>query len=211
MKFDRTENVNNQSSREGGRPKLIVLHTTEGGNPDSLVAEFNDSNSDASAHVITTSNGELIRCVPDSRKAWTVCSFNPYTLNIEQIGFASYTRHDWFERIEQLNAAAKLCAYWSQIHHIPLRKGIVLPGQLAIARTGIVQHKDLGGIGCGHSDCGSGYPQGYVTRLAQLIVVEHYENRRSSKQAIKLRKKLNRQRKRYKLKPLDSMPRTEAA
>jgi N-acetylmuramoyl-L-alanine amidase-like protein len=202
MHFDRIENVNNQSQREGGRPKLIVFHTTEGGNEDSLIAEFNDSESDASAHVITTADGKIIRCVPDNKKAWTQCSFNPYCLSDEQIAFASDSRSNWFNRPAQLMAAAKIAAYWSVTHHIPLRRGIIAPGQLSILRTGIVQHKDLGGIGCGHSDCGTGWPQGYVTRLAQLIVVEHYENRRGSKQSIRLRKKLNRTRERYGLRPL---------
>lgn len=210
MKFDEVSIVRNQGNREGGRPKLIVFHTTEGGNVESLINQFNDPDSDSSAHVITTQDGKIIQCVTDSKKAWTVCSFNAYTLNVEQIAFSSDTRKDWFKRPEQLTVAAKIAAYWSVAYQIPLRKGRILPGQLAVARTGVVQHKDLGTIGCGHSDCAVGFPQGYVTRLARLIVVEHYEKRRNSKEAIRLRRKLNRQRSRYHLKPLAAVAGTKS-
>lgn len=213
MLVDRIVNVRNQSSRENGSspPKLIVFHTTEGGNIDSLIAQFNDPDSNSSTHMITAQNGEIIQCVPDSQKAWTCCSFNSYTLNIEQIAFASDNRREWFKRHDQLLAGAKLIAHWSIKHGIPLRRGIILPGQLAVSRTGIVQHKDLGQIGCGHSDCGNGFPQGYVTRLAQLIVAEHYRGHHNTKAAIKLRRKLNRQRKRYGLKPLGVIAGTKTA
>lgn len=209
MKPDLITNVANQSSREGGRPHLMVLHTTEGHNAPGLTdlvgleAEFNDPSSEASSHVATDGDGNIARYVPDKMKAWTVCSFNPYTLNIEQVGFASSTRKEWFEKPLQLKAAAVILAEWSIAWGVPLQNAKIGSG-LEIKRDGVCQHKDLGSTGCGHTDCGPGYPQGYVIRLAQLIVEEHHNNQPNSQKAKRLRTRLNMTRRRYKLPLLKS-------
>jgi hypothetical protein len=205
MKPELVHIVKNQSSREGGRPKLIVLHTTEG--PDhpgladleSLASEFDNPESDASAHMATDSEGNIARYVNDENKAWACCFFNPYSLNCEQVGFAAFPKKEWFSRPQQLKATAAICAEWHIRWGIPLRTGKVIGA--VIARTGVVQHKNLGTLGCGHSDCGPGYPQGYVVRLAKLIVEEHHLNRPHSKRAKRLRWVLNLQRKRNGLPP----------
>jgi N-acetylmuramoyl-L-alanine amidase len=209
MKPDLVTNVANQSSREGGRPHIMVLHTTEGHNQpgladlESLEAEFNDPASQASSHMATDGDGNIARYVPDKNKAWSVCSFNPYSLNVEQVGFASSTRKEWFEKPLQLKAAAVILAEWSTAWSIPLQPAKIGSG-LEIKRDGVCQHKDLGAIGCGHTDCGPGYPQGYVTRLAQLIVEEHHNKRPESRKAKRLRFRLNVTRKRYGLSLLKS-------
>lgn len=198
MKPTITTTVANRSSREGGRPKLLVLHTTEGGTIQSVIAEFNDNASQASSHVVNNAQGESARLVPDSEKSWSVCSYNPFTLNIEQCGFAAMSKEEWFKNAnKQLSNTAAWLAEWSVAHDVPLRKGIASGSTLRIFRTGIVQHKDLGTLGCGHSDCGSGYPQGYVTKLARLIVEEHHLGRPHGKTASRLRRSLNRQRRHY--------------
>lgn len=202
MKPTHTSIVRNQSSREGGRPKLIVLHTTEGGNFESLINEFNDPGSQASSHVANDFEGTSIRFVKDDAKAWTCCSYNPYTLNIEQLAFAKFSKKEWFTKHDkQLSNTAAWCAEWSIKYGIPLRKGLASGFTLWIQRSGIVQHKDLGTLGCGHSDCGPNYPQRYVTRVARLIVEEHHLGRPHSRTANRLRRQVNRQRQRYGLHP----------
>jgi N-acetylmuramoyl-L-alanine amidase len=87
--------VRNQSSRGGARPRLIVLHTTEGhsrrGSSDleGLAAWFDNPASQASAHKGIDAEGNVVTMVPDSRKAWTQCAFNSVALSIEQVGFSS--------------------------------------------------------------------------------------------------------------------------
>lgn len=205
MKATFTKIVSNRSSREGGRPKLIVLHTTEGGDHHNDILDiasfFDQPSTQASAHVVNNNLGESCRMVNDDEKSWAVCSYNPYTLNLEQIGFASFTRKDWFRRDKQLLNSAAWCADWSINHSIPLRHGLGNSSSLSIRRSGIVQHKDLGSVGCGHSDCGSGYPQRYVTLVARLIVEEHHLGRPNSGKAKRLRKILNVTRKHYGLPP----------
>jgi N-acetylmuramoyl-L-alanine amidase len=202
MKATKEHLVRNRSSREGGRPKLLVLHTTEGGGTiDSLASWFDNPSSGGSSHIGIDDVGHSIRMVPDSEKAWTQCSYNPYCLSIEQIGFASFSKQDWFKRDKQLKATAQWLAFWSHKYGIPLRSGRASSSTLEIGRSGVVQHKNLGTVGCGHSDCGSGYPQRYVVRLANLILIEHYQKQPNSSKAARLRRKVNRQRKRFALAP----------
>jgi hypothetical protein len=156
------------SSREGGRVHLLVLHTTEGsGSLDELRSIFEGE--EASAHYGADAQGKIGQFVPDKYKAWTQCNFNPVALSLEQIGFAAFTRAYWFtHRHDQLAAAAAFLTYGHVHHGVPLHHGEVAGG--GVVRDGVVQHRELGLIGCGHSDCGDGYPVDYVTLLARLDI-----------------------------------------
>lgn len=153
-------NVCNQSSRRGLKPRIIVLHTTEGHNRpgltdlNGLVRFFDNPASQASSHVANDAEGNDARLVPDESKAWTQAAFNAVALSIEQIGFASQTT--WPE--EQLRNTASWIAHWSRRWDIPLVRSTT---------RGICQHIDLGAAGGGHHDCGSAYPFDRVIALAR--------------------------------------------
>ena len=181
-----------QSSREGARIHGLVLHTTEGGDaPDghqdlvTLGAVFDGE--EASAHLGVNVRGEFGRYVEDAAKAWAVCNFNSVTLSLEQIGFAHFTRAEWFARHAQLHGAAEFLAYGHTHYGVPLQPGKVSGS--AITLPGIFQHKDLGISGSGHVDCGPGYPQGYVTELAQYFIASKLHP--ASRHATELRRRLN--------------------
>jgi len=200
LKVIYTHIVKHQSSREGGRPHLAVLHTTEGGdnpigNPPSDLVGLGSlfDNEEASAHYGVNVDGKIARYVEDSRKAWSNCNFNPLTISLEQIGFAHFTRSEWFQRHDELKGAAQFLQYCHEKYNIPLRHGLVAGG--IILRTGVVQHKNLGVEGCGHSDCGPGYPEKYVRLLARYYVASALNPQ--SKQSRKLKRKVNRVRKHY--------------
>lgn len=184
-----------QSSREGARIHGLVLHTTEGGDtptgspPADLVilGQIFDGE-EASAHLGVNVRGEFGRYVADDRKAWAVCNFNSVTLSLEQIGFAHFSHEEWMRhRHSQLHGAAEFLAYGHTHYGVPLRRGKVSGS--AITEPGIFQHKDLGISGSGHSDCGDGYPQGYITELAQYFIARHLHP--GSRHAGELRRKLN--------------------
>jgi hypothetical protein len=199
--------VRSRSSRNGIKPVLLVLHTTEGPGDAllGLASYFDNIENQASSHVANNHLGESVRMVPDFEKAWTCSGYNSLTLNIEQMGFASSNKAQWFKRCDkQLSNTAAWLAEWSVAYRIPLRKGRASSSFISVSRSGVVQHKDLGTVGGGHSDCGSGYPQRYVVRLARLIVLEHHLGTPDSKEALRLRKRINRQRKRYGLHPFKS-------
>lgn len=186
------------SSREGGRIHLLVLHTTEGdGTLAGLKSVF--ENEEASSHYGVDPHGKIARYVADQYKAWTECNFNPVGLSLEQIGFAAFTRTHWMrERHDQLEGTASWLVYGHIHYGIPLRKGEVANG--GIVREGIVQHRDLGLIGCGHSDCGDGYPQDYVTLLARYYIAHKLHH--ASPHTLRLKKEVNAIRGRFDIPPI---------
>lgn len=205
MKPEVTRIVRNRSSRNGVRPQLIVLHTTEGSNHagvsdlESLGALFDTAGTEASSHVGNDSEGNDARFVPDEDKAWTEAADNSFGLSIEQIGFASTTREQWFKSCpKQLANTARWIAYWSQRYGIPIRRGAAPAGILV--RSGVASHKQLGILGGGHSDPGPGYPFKYVLLLARYFKLK--ENRPHSEDFQKVHRKVNKIRVHYGLDPL---------
>lgn len=153
-------NVRNQSGRGGVKPRVIVLHSTEShnrpGNEDlaAIVAWFNNPASQASSHVVVDGEGRSARCVPDAAKAWTQASFNPQSLSVEQIGFAS--QQSWPDA--QLRKTAQYVAFWSKTFGIPITHSTT---------AGVCEHQDLGAAGGGHHDPGPAYPLGRVLEMAR--------------------------------------------
>lgn len=196
------ETVINRSSRDGRRPELIVIHTTEGTNRpgitdlSGLVSFFDQASTQASSHVANDGEGHDARLVPDTEKAWTCSNDNAFTLNLEQVGFASTTREQWFKLYShQLANTARWAAYWSERWDIPLRRGVAPAGILI--RKGVASHKQLGIRGGGHWDPGPSYPMRYVLLMARYYVLK--EKRPHSLDYDKVVRKLNRIRRRYDL------------
>lgn len=181
------------SSREGGRVHLLVLHTTEGsGTLETLHSIFEGE--EASSHYGIDARGRIAQFVRDRDKAWTQCNFNPVCLSAELIAFAEFSRTEWFvERHDQLEGAARFLAYGHTHHGVPLRQGEVAGG--GVVRDGVVQHKDLGLIGCGHSDCGPGFPQAYVILLARYYIAHALHA--AAPHTVRLKKEVNNVRRHY--------------
>jgi hypothetical protein len=203
MKIDYTDISPKQSSREGARIHGLVLHTTEGSdNPEgdvdlkNLGALFH--NEEASAHLGVNVRGRFGRYVPDEAKAWAVCNLNPVTLSLEQIGFAAFSKETWFKRHDQLHGAAEFLVYGHIHYGVPLQKGGASNG--AITKAGVFQHKDFGLPGSGHVDCGSGYPQGYVTLLAKFFIAHKLHATAPHTKA--LAKRINGIRRQYNVPPI---------
>lgn len=206
-----TRIVRNRSSRGGVKPGLIVLHTTEGSNVHGigdcagLAAFFDQPSVEASSHVGNDSEGHDVRMVLDVDKAWTCSSDNPFTLNLEQIGFASTRREEWYrEHSHQLANTAKWIAYWSEKWDIPIRRGAAPFGVLL--RKGVASHKQLGIAGGGHWDPGPSYPMRYVLRLARYFRLKqnhaHKPQHPRNAEFERLCGRLNRTRKHYELRAL---------
>lgn len=156
----------NFSSRRGVRPRLIILHTTEGHNRagtsdlDALFNWFNNPAAKVSSHRGIDAEGNEYQYVRDADKAWTSGNYNPQSLNIEQVGFASTSKSSWIKNYHRgLRKTAATIVDWSFKYGIPLRYSTY---------RGICQHKHISGPG-GHTDCGPGYPQTYVIYWARLM------------------------------------------
>lgn len=167
-------NVRNQSSRNGARIRLIVVHSTEGNNVprsvkdlESLGNWFNDPISDASSHVGVDADGYSAEYVPDSRKAWTCAFYNSVSLNIECIGRASQPAALWTPK--QYEKVAMYIAYWSDLYGIAIRKGAVsVDGR--VIRSGVVRHSDLGSLGGNHRDPGRNFDLAHVNQRARTLL-----------------------------------------
>jgi hypothetical protein len=182
VKLDYVHIVGNQSSRDGARPSLIVLHTTtdpDGGGPHfwdepglkdlrQLGAWFGNPDSAVSSHIANDEQGHDARYVRDGRKAWTEVAFNSVSLSIEQIGTDAYSRRTWLtQRAAQLENTAEWIAHWHRRWGIPIARAKVSGS--TVLRPGVTTHAQLGSAGGGHDDPGPGYPLGHVLVLARSL------------------------------------------
>lgn len=164
----------NQSDRSGPglAPSLIVIHSTESHDVPKSAADleavanwFANPAAQASSHVIVDADGNSARCVGDTKKAWTCVNFNSVSLNIEQIGFASFGRLMWRSRWREVRESARWIARWSKRHGIPIRSAQV--SGASVIRSGVTTHAALGVEGGGHHDPGP-YPMRRLLILARL-------------------------------------------
>lgn len=157
-----------RSSRNGSKPRRIVLHITVShnrpglGDLDAILDYFSHPSTQASSHIVNDREGNSGRCVPDSDKAWTQAAYNPDSLSIEQIEYSDRrTRTEWLtESSAQIDNTARWVAYWAKRYAIPLVHSV---------QHGVCQHSDLGAAGGGHSDCGPHFPIDVVIERAKKI------------------------------------------
>jgi hypothetical protein len=175
--------VGNQSSRDGAKPRLIVLHVTTDANSDSapvvrnrpglkdlkqLGAWFDNPRSAVSSHVANDADGNDAQYVRDRRKAWTQVAFNSVSLSIEQIATTGFDRRKWLvKRKPQLENTARWIAHWHRKWNIPIRRAEVSGS--TVTTSGVATHKQLGEAGGGHQDPGPGYPVRHVLKLARTF------------------------------------------
>jgi hypothetical protein len=157
------------SSRSGATVRVLAVHDTEG----SGTAEFlRDARWWAgSSHAIADEHGTLLTpaegCVPYERASWTLRSGNPWSENIELVGFAKWTRADWLARPKLLDR----CAFWlaerSKARGIPLVK--LTPRQYRAGQSGVIGHHDhtVGYSDGTHWDPGPGFPWDVVLDKAR--------------------------------------------
>lgn len=164
--------VCNQSARTV-KPKLIVMHSTEGWNYTGtkdlvgLGEWFDNPNAKASAHVGIDAQGYSALYVVDERKSWACAGFNSLSLNIEHIGFSKQT---WWPS-KQYRKSAKYVAYWSRKHGIPIRKARVTRWG-SVIQPGVIRHSELGAYGGNHGDPGKGFNLKLVLALARVYAVK---------------------------------------
>jgi N-acetyl-anhydromuramyl-L-alanine amidase AmpD len=154
--------------------RYIILHTTEGWDYESprdrglraTLSYFHGNARGVSVHVVTDRYGQSGRSVPDAGKAFHAADDNTYSLGIEQIGYAAYTRAQWLARKPQLDAAAAWIAYWNAKYKIPIRRCVATRyGQVIV--TGVCSHGQVEPRY--RTDPGPGYPWDYVLARARLL------------------------------------------
>lgn len=87
--FDDSKTIKNFSARkEGSKIEKIVLHSTgsEKAGRTSVVNWFSESEAQASAHYLITSDGKICGLVREEKKAWHATSANSTSIGIEVQG-----------------------------------------------------------------------------------------------------------------------------
>jgi peptidoglycan hydrolase-like protein with peptidoglycan-binding domain len=154
----------------GGTKRLLVVHTTEGfTGPNGAYdcAVYFQGNVGASSQVCIDNYhaGKIWECVSRNNSAWTQCNYNSVAVSAEQCGYASWTRDYWLNNQSTLlHNTAQWLAEESKKFGIPLT--ILTASQAQGGNKGVCHHRDLGSTGCGHSDCGNGYPLDKVIEWA---------------------------------------------
>lgn len=164
----RTSFVRNQSTRRGVRPQVQVLHYTVSANRpgwadvNAVVALFNRSSSQASSNFVIDGEGHCAYIVPIEAKAWTQAAGNPFSISYEIIDTGHEVTYMAAAGFAKLRSVAREVARRT---HIPMRRGTV-SSSCTVTRTGIVQHRDWGTCGGGHTDI---YPFGVDQVVQQLV------------------------------------------
>jgi hypothetical protein len=178
------------SSRNGARVRVFCLHTTEG---IMRAADLRDWTGWAgSSHAAADETGVLLSGAADgfvdySRASWTLRNGNPWSDNLEQCGFAGWTRAQWLARPKLLEAAAR----WLADRHrarpdVPLRRLSVM--ELAAGHSGVIDHDTYtkatrDGT---HWDCGPNYPWDVVIPRAQALANGEDVDEMTPQQAVAL-------------------------
>ena len=166
-----TENIytNNDSGRRGGNARLIVVHTTEGGDNVRDVAIWQQSKSaGGSYHVLIARDGTSVRSNDDAFIPWAAMrSGNLAGYHVSLGGKAKFTRDEWLARPEQLATLADYIRHTARLASIPLVK----VGPDVVRRAdgrGICGHDDISKAWkeTDHWDPGPGFPWDHVLKLA---------------------------------------------
>lgn len=149
----KTRMVSNQSSRNGVKPRLWVVHYTVSPNRpgaqdiDALTAYASRRSSGVSWHFLMDRDGNCAYNVPEGAKAWTQATFNPVSISMEIINTGS--ERPLFTA-QGLRNFARVVSDSAGRWGIPIRRGKV--SGCTVVRGGIVDHNDLGACGGGHHD-----------------------------------------------------------
>jgi hypothetical protein len=164
--------VNTYSSRSGAEVLKFAFHATEGILDLYDLQPFFNSNGQASSHWgVDNIHDEVGAYVDETWKAWTQCEMNPWCISVEQCApngaSYGYSREYWLSEYDHmLHVSARLLRYACDKWSIPLRLLNNTQAQDTWTK-GVVQHMNFGQPGCGHGDCGTGYPIDKVLEWAQ--------------------------------------------
>jgi hypothetical protein len=156
------------SSRGNAKVVWLAVHTTEGiMRAADLLAwtswpGSSHASSDETGALLTPDDG----FVPYDRSAWTLLNGNPISENIEQCGWAAWTREEWLSRPLLLDATARWLAERSNARGIPLVH--LTLDEVRARKPGVLGHCDYTRAVEGtHTDPGPNYPWDVVLDKAR--------------------------------------------
>ncbi|MEW2483558.1 N-acetylmuramoyl-L-alanine amidase [Mycobacterium sp. NPDC049093] len=161
----------NNSSRNGTKVDLFILHTQEGGGGDSAaedLAKYLQGNGVSYHYTVgqASDGGVTVVDVVDTDYAsWSVLSANGRSINLCFAGSrASWSRAEWMKQSKAIDAAAYLAVQDCKKYGIPLVV-IGTGGNYSAARAGVTDHQYVTKVlkDGTHTDVGGGFPVDYFT------------------------------------------------
>ena len=155
----------NYSSRGGSGVRLVIVHTAEGAlTYEALGNFFKSSSAGVSSHTgIDDKLGKCGEYVKRGNKAWTAGNANPYSVNVELCGFASWSPAEWDRHPNMLSNCAQWIREECKHYGIPIKK--LNASQAQGGQKGVCGHVDVSGPG-GHWDPGPNFPWSRVLNEA---------------------------------------------
>jgi len=147
----------------GGRIRLIVLHSTEGGTARGAAGWFAADASEGSTHVVVDDE-ECYLTLPEDVVPWGAKgdAVNEDGLHVEMAGYAKWSRDEWLERRKRIENAAAVVLDWAKRYDVPL---VFLDADALRAAgndaRGITSHREITkayDISGGHQDPGPDFP-----------------------------------------------------
>jgi hypothetical protein len=145
--------------------RLVIVHTAEGAlTYQSLGSFFSSGSAGVSSHTgIDDTPGRIGEYVKRGNKAWTAGDANPYSVNVELCGFASWSPAEWERHPTMLDNCARWIAEECRHYGIPIVK--LGANEATHGGRGVCGHVDVSGPG-GHWDPGPSFPWSKVIHAA---------------------------------------------
>lgn len=154
---------------ERGSVSIGVIHTAEGAADEIELGNFFHGTTSGSSHGGVGQDGGYANYVSYANTAWANPPLNQESDNLEQCGFASWTRTQWLNHRPLLEATSKWIAWRSAVRRIPI---VLLEGPDILAgKPGFTDHRRVNNAyhKSDHWDCGYNYPWDVVLPRARQL------------------------------------------
>lgn len=142
-------------------PKVIILHSTESHDRPGITdvagvqIYLENTEDQLGIHFVVDKVGNVGQSANTNDLVYHARGANSFAIGIEMIGFAKFSLKQWYLRRKQLHKVAKLLAWASKKHGIPLERSTT---------HGIALHRDY--PAGGHWDPGYNFPINRVLKIA---------------------------------------------
>jgi hypothetical protein len=150
----RSRFVRNYSSRNGVRPRLLVMHYTVSRNApgftdvNAITQLFNQPAFAASSNYVIDRDGNCNYIVREGDKAWTQAAGNPVSISWEIVNMGQGDGPLF--SAGGLKKMARIVSDSARRWHIPIQRGSV--SGCVVVRPGIIDHRTFGACGGNHND-----------------------------------------------------------